>query len=179
MPAEKLNQRFERMLTPEVYEAAWRYASRLRATREDAEDLLQESLLQALSKLGALRDETSFRGWLLSIVRRKSIDQFRRMKARPAVTRELPQLAAYEADDALSEHVLAALNQLPVAQQELLSLFYLDGLTLKETGQVLGIPPRAVRQRLFRARTALRGKLTLPLAQGQPLRQVGGECNES
>jgi DNA-directed RNA polymerase specialized sigma24 family protein len=55
---------------------------------------------------------------------------------------------------------------LPAAQAELLALFYLDGLSLVETGRVLGLSPQAVGQRLHRARLALRRSLERQPAMG-------------
>lgn len=153
-----MRDRFEQALSPEVYQAAWRYALRLSTRREDAEDLLQESLAKAYSRFSQLRDASRFKGWLFSIVRSTHLDRLRRERARPPETAELPQLAAHETDP-LTRDIAEALALLPQPQHELLSLFYIDGLNLNETGQVLGIRSRAVRQRLYRARQALRKQL--------------------
>jgi RNA polymerase sigma-70 factor (ECF subfamily) len=170
-------QLFERALTNEIYQAAWRYALRLSGQRENAEDLLQESLAKAYLQFARLRDPAKFKGWLLSIVRTVSIDRHRRERARPPVTAELPSLAAAAADP-LARDVAEALARLPQPQHELLSLFYLDGLSLKETGQVLGVKPRAVRQRLYRARQALRRRLDSAPARLGRLVPEGGKCHE-
>jgi RNA polymerase sigma-70 factor (ECF subfamily) len=177
MAAPGNRELFEQALTDDVYQAAWRYALSLSGQRENAEDLLQESLTKAFIQFPRLRDPAKFKGWLLSIVRTVSIDRRRRERARPPVTPELPTLAAAAADP-LAREVAEALAQLPQPQHELLSLFYLDGLSLEETGQVLGVGPRAVRQRLYRARQALRRRLQ-PARQRleRPLRQ-GGRCHE-
>jgi DNA-directed RNA polymerase specialized sigma24 family protein len=72
------------------------------------------------------------------------------------VLENLPATVSGGSEDPRGELMLAALSQLPWAQKELLSLFYLEGLSLNETGQVLRLAPRVVRKRLFRARKALR-----------------------
>jgi RNA polymerase sigma-70 factor (ECF subfamily) len=157
MPVEEQQARFERLLSPAVYEAAWRYASRLSANREDAEDLLQEALTRAFRKLHTLRDEAKFRSWLLCIMRH----QFIRRRRRPSLATcqyELPVAAAGDNPAPGTELMVAALNQLPREQAEVLVLFYLEGFTIRETARVLGISPAAARQRLYRARGALRGR---------------------
>jgi len=171
-------QLFETLVTVDVYEVAWRVCRRLTRSREDAEDLLQESLVHAYTRLGQLRDQSRFRGWLLSIVRTRHLEKLRREKSRPQATCELPQLADAGAEP-FDATVAAALAQLPSPQRELLSLFYLDGLSLKETGQALGIRPQIVRQRLYRARQALRRRLDCtPAVRVQPAPR-GGDCHET
>jgi len=165
MPEFERRREFEAALCEETYRSAWCYACRLctaggRANLADAEDLLQEALLRAYQRFEQLRDPLRFKGWLLSIVRTLHLDRFRR-NGHPAgwsdgVLENVPATVSGGSEDPRGELMLAALSQLPWAQQELLSLFYLDGLNLNETGQALGLAPRVVRKRLFRARKALR-----------------------
>lgn len=177
MAATAAQQRFENLLTSEVYQAAWRFCLRLCRSREDAQDLLQESLVRAYTRLGQLRDEVRFRAWLLSIVRRQFLDRYRRERLRPPVQSEQePQLAP---EDPLVAHIAETLTQLPAPQRELISLFYTDGLSLKETGQVLGIRPQVVRQRLYRARRALRRLLDAAPIVTTAASSRGGECRET
>jgi RNA polymerase sigma factor (sigma-70 family) len=65
---------FEAVLTEQVHTQAWRYAARQAATREDAEDLLQEALAAAYRKLHQLRDHGAFRPWLFSIIRTRALN---------------------------------------------------------------------------------------------------------
>ena len=69
-------------------------------------------------------------------------------------------------ENPLAEPIAEALARLPHAQREILSLFYLDGLNLEETGWVLGITPQVASQRLYRARRSLRRLLPEPRRQG-------------
>lgn len=164
-------ERFEALLDPEAYEAAWRFAYRLASAREDAEDLLQEALAQAFGSLDQLREAGKFRAWLFSIIRSKflrRLEQARRMQVTPLA-------GAFPDGEALagglggveaSPELQAALESLPAAWREVLLLHYLDGLSLAEAGQALGIGPRAAKQRLYRARNALRGNLAQSYALG-------------
>ena len=177
MTAVKNQQRFETLLTSEVYQRAWGYCLRLCRNREDAEDLLQESLIRSYTRLRQLRDEGRFRAWLLSIVRRQFLDRYRRERLRPPVQSELPPQAPPE--DPLVAHIAETLAQLPAPQRELIGLFYTDGLSLKETGQVLGIRPQVVRQRLYRARQALRRLLDAAPIVTRAASSRGGTCHET
>lgn len=176
MPELERRRQFDAALSDEAYRSAWGYACRLCTAggaprRADAEDLLQEALLRAYLRFQQLRDPAKFKGWLLSIMRTCHLDRLRR-KGQPAEELDELTLCAPEVHtDPLAELILAAMNQLPAAQRELISLFYLDGLNLEETGQVLRISPRIVRQRLFRAREALRRCSTALRASWAPGRQ--------
>jgi len=158
---------FEYLLTPATMEVAWRYCCRLCRTREDAEDLLQEALAHALVRFGQLRDLTRFKSWLMSIVRTQFLMQRRRNTAEKFTVCDREQdigstLADLEAAanaDPLTDIVAVSLTCLPEEQREILSLFYLDGLSLIECGRVLRISTGAVRSRLYRARGALRREL--------------------
>lgn len=157
---------FETCLTDEVYRAAWRYASHLAASPAAAEDLLQDSLAHAFRHFSQLRQLETFRGWLLSIIRSQHILVWRKQRRRPAEF-ELKSLDhGGQTALAAASPVAEALRQLPCSQREILSLFYIEGLSLKETGRVLGLSARAVKQRLFRARAALRRQLEPQFAVG-------------
>jgi len=159
-------RRFESCLTEEAYLSAWRYASHLCGSREDAEDLLQESLAQAFRKFGQLRNPEAFRGWLLSIIRSQHIRKWRKDRNRPEEYQLKEFLAGDRAPGEPAGPLAEALATLPATQRELLSLFYIEGLSLRETGAALGLSPRAVKQRLFRARAALRRRLEPHFAVG-------------
>lgn len=156
MVDQRRNQRFETLLSGEVYQAAWRYACHLSSSREAAEDLLQDALLAALARLAALRDETRFKPWLLSIVRHRFIDLTRRQRVRPDETAESPELASADEPQAIPTLLAEALGQLHPAYRELLVLAYLEDLDTSEIGHVLGISARQATKRLSRARVALR-----------------------
>jgi RNA polymerase sigma factor (sigma-70 family) len=170
MADPQLQLRFEAALTEEAYSAAWRYSWRLARSRDDAEDLLQESLAQAWRQFGQLREATQFKPWLLAIVRRQFLSRLRIAQRRPRVVAEVPaQLAGPEPDPEFAR-VKVALSRLKPDEQELLLLVYCEGLSLAEAGQVLGHSARAVRQRLYRARLALREACLRSLVVDMPLR---------
>jgi RNA polymerase sigma-70 factor (ECF subfamily) len=151
-------ERFEQLLDSECYACAWGYARRLSeqggGTRHDAEDLLQEALAHAWRGLPGLRDAGRFKPWLFAIIRRRYLTRRSRQRPLQALD-ELPALPGPEADP-LQRELLEALARLPEAPRELLSLFYLHGLSMQETAEVLGLAPGAVHMRLARARERLR-----------------------
>lgn len=160
----ELRTQFEAALSDEVYSSAWRYAWRLAAAgrggcHQDAEDLLQEALTQAWRQFGQLRDAGQFKAWLLAIVRTRYLNRLRTARRRPQADGELPaDLASPQQPEASDQELAAraALAMLPAAERELLELFYLEQLSLEETGLALGVSARVVRQRLYRARQSMR-----------------------
>lgn len=167
-------EKFEQALTDPVYEAAWRYALRLAGSRPDAEDLLQSALARAFVRFGQLRRPEAFRAWLFAIVRNEFLSH-----KRPAAAvsgggdAALDYIPAGMPADPAAREVLDALASLPWNHREVLELFYLERLSLKETAAVLGVGVSAVKQRVMRARRALR-ELVLPRREpGVPAQ--GGE----
>jgi RNA polymerase sigma-70 factor (ECF subfamily) len=140
MQAGDPQQGFEQALDAGAYGAAWRYCCRLSATREDAEDLLQDALAQAYVSHRQLRDSAKFKGWLLSIVRSKHLMRLRAAGRRPVLA---PDYALDFVNGAevgpLIHEVLAALAQLKPAWREVLVLHYMEGLGTAEVAQVLGL----------------------------------------
>jgi len=121
---------------------------------QQAEDLVQETLLRAWRGLGRLRDERAVRGWLITILRR---EHARRLPRRlPAAALDPDQLTAAAPEPATTLSIRAALAALPGAQREVLVLQLVWGFSCAEIGDLLGASPTAVGTRLFRARAALR-----------------------
>ncbi|MBN2083530.1 sigma-70 family RNA polymerase sigma factor [bacterium] len=150
------NRRFTALLSPAVYESAWRYAYQLAGERAGAEDLLQDALLTALNRLATLRDDARFKPWLLAIVRNRYIDHCRRQRVRPAMAAQLPEVAAPADGDPPPVWLAQALNRLIPDYRELLVLAYIEELDADEIGQVLGLSARQTTKRVSRARVALR-----------------------
>jgi RNA polymerase sigma-70 factor (ECF subfamily) len=133
----------------------------------EAEDVLQESLLELTGSIASLKDDQALLPWLRRIVRNNAADRGRRRNVRREVSLEaaaaLPAPAP-EGDGALSvaerhRELLAALQSLPGEDRELLALRHEAGLSLEEIAAAVGQTPRAVESRLFRARRALRARL--------------------
>jgi RNA polymerase sigma-70 factor (ECF subfamily) len=139
-----------------------RYAHALTCDRAAADDLVQDCLERALARRDAWRAEGSVRAWAFRILVNLHHDGQRRMpQARQLVAvgsadvSELAQPGGQESHMALRE-VQAAIARLPAEQRHALLLVALEGMTLDEAAQVLGLPAGTVASRLARARAALR-----------------------
>ncbi|MBI4521251.1 MAG: sigma-70 family RNA polymerase sigma factor [Gemmatimonadetes bacterium] len=149
------------------------YAVALSVTRrhEDAEDAAQEAFVVSLERLDECRDPDRFAGWLLTIVRNRSLNLVRRESLRAASP--LPPDAEYRSErpDRMAERrelrdgLLQALSVLPEVQQAVVLLHDLEGFTHREIAQRLKLPAGTVRSHLHFARQRLRTRLQ---AHGEP-----------
>jgi RNA polymerase sigma factor (sigma-70 family) len=160
---------------------ALRVAIRLTPTRESAQDLVQETLLEAYLSLGRLRRPERFKSWLLGILLNLGRNRLRRrmhQKIDPA-TVELGEEAIFEIPDRqpdpdqvaeereLHRTVLAAVETLPINQRQPIWMFYFEALSLQEISLLLGVSLTAVKVRLHRARHSLRQKLEIHFPEFQ------------
>lgn len=144
------------------------YVRKLVTDEEAAWQVLQDVWLRVLRGVARLQDPRRFRTWVYQITRRAAMDHLRQRYAQvgpldddatPAVDDDSLQ----KFDDA--ERVHHAMTGLPLASREVLTLFFLNDLTIGETAEVLGIPPGTVKSRLHQAKRALRQALD---AEGGP-----------
>lgn len=143
----------------------FRLAMWLERNRAEAEDLVQETLVQALQSFHRFQPGTNCRAWLVSILYHLRSNR-RRASARLAlVYDEHHQIAetvpmAPSVPDALTdEEILGALHAIPEPQQEIVLLCDVEELTYREAAEALSIPIGTVMSRLHRARALLRSEL--------------------
>jgi RNA polymerase sigma-70 factor (ECF subfamily) len=130
--------------------------SRVRA--QEADDLLHEVFLAALDRLGALRDDRAFGGWLATIARNHAIDHHRRGRRDD----ELPaDCAAPDRATVEALAVLETIRALPEAYRETLVLRLVEGLTGPEIAARCGMTHASVRVNLHRGMRRLRERLGL------------------
>jgi RNA polymerase sigma-70 factor (ECF subfamily) len=120
----------------------------------DAEDIMQDVFMKALTKLDSLRDPGRMRPWLFQIARRMCTDYYRRKRPTQPLSQEFP--AKSKSGFAFPmEKLHAAIAKLPTEDREAILLFYLDGRKCSHIAESLGISETAVRKRLVRARLKL------------------------
>ncbi|MGE0789543.1 MAG: sigma-70 family RNA polymerase sigma factor [Sandaracinaceae bacterium] len=160
-------------------ETIYRFGLRMCRDREDARDVLQETLLTMARSAEGFRGASSFTTWLYTVARSFCIKKRRRRAGAPARVHSLESdvpgevmalpdpardphaaLEAKRDTDALAE----AIAQLDPVQREVLVLRDVEGLSAAEVAEVLGVGVAAVKSRLHRARVALREQLVGPAA---------------
>jgi RNA polymerase sigma-70 factor (ECF subfamily) len=131
-------------------------ARRYRLADADADDVAQESAARAWRKLSSLKDPASFDGWLAAICRNEAL---RRLERRVDLF-ELYERAGPAADDPSPELAAAidlrrALMELPPRDRLLLWLRFVEDLTYRDIGALMGLSEVAVRIRVHRLRRRL------------------------
>lgn len=131
--------------------------------RAEAEDVVQDSLIKAMTSLDQLRDPAALEAWFLRIVATTCIRTLRRRRVRRAFARIVglggEPVAPPAAVDADHVKLLRAIDQLPAKQKSALVLQHGHDLGLDEIARVLGISVETVKTHLKRARETLRAQL--------------------
>jgi len=160
-----------RLLVDRHAPAVLRYARALTESREDAEDIMQETFLAALRSAGRFRGEASVKTWLFVIARNSAL-RLRRNASRSsdgdgASLEELGAAAGFGSEDPESLAIRAqnrrklagALESLRTEDREILLLRDLEGLAGQPTAEMLGLTMPAMKSRLHRARLKLAAAL--------------------
>jgi len=130
----------------------------------DVDDLVQDVFLQAMERLGSLREAGAFRGWLATIARNRAIDHLRRAPRTMELPEDLPSNDAADRTEALA--ALAIIRTLPEAYRETLTLRLVEGFTGPEIAAQTGLTEGSVRVNLHRGMKQLRERLNQRAAPG-------------
>jgi len=157
-------QRFDQYVGV-YHQDMYRYAAWLSRDKSIAEDVVQEALLRAWKSLDALREDTSAKQWLLTIVRRENARYFERKRLETVdidnLTASQAALLAEQPNDELDE-MRHAIYELEDDYREPLVLQVLMGYSTNEIAEQMGLKQGAVLTRLHRARAKLREKMERP-----------------
>jgi RNA polymerase sigma-70 factor (ECF subfamily) len=169
---ERLVERY----APQVY----RFAMRVCRNPEDAQEILQDTFLNAIRSLATFRGDSQFATWLFRIV----VNSCTKTRARravagaheialnlpegraeePAFPREPvdwsqdPEAVTLSAE--VHERLEAAIDQLPAGYKGVFLLRDLEGFSTADTAQILHLSPEVVKTRLHRAHLFLRDQLS-------------------
>ncbi len=140
--------------TPRVYQLVLRF---LGGTEMDAEDVIQETWVQATKRLGQFRWESKFGTWLTAIALNQAREVLRRRRRRqePVLvdSLELPVAPASHAERMDLETAIAAL---PDGYRSVLVLHDIEGFKHHEIADLMGISPGTSKSQLSGARRTLR-----------------------
>jgi len=136
-----------------------RYARALAGNRDDADDLVQDTLERAWAKSALWRGVVDMRGWLFGIMHNLHVDGVRRPRlATQSIDDDTPEvaMAPTQGERLAVLDLQAALDQLPVEQKEIVLLVALEDMAYADVAKALGIPIGTVMSRLSRGRERLR-----------------------
>jgi RNA polymerase sigma-70 factor, ECF subfamily len=164
------DKEFDALILPHR-DVLFRHAMALTHNSDEAEDLVQETVLRALKCFVSYRAEGSIRSWLLTILRNMFINSYRTKQRGPrplfldAIENPDPYLPALPGPERLifvqmeNEALQRAVAALPDEYREVLELSDMQGCSYQEISEQLSVPIGTVRSRLSRARNRVRRSL--------------------
>jgi RNA polymerase sigma-70 factor (ECF subfamily) len=152
-------------------DALYGFALKLARARDEAEDLVSDTVLRAFERWEQYRLGTNIRAWLFTILYHLFVSRKRRIDAREvsegdgetgwstrdAVGEADPEGRFY--DSFLDDEIVRAIDSLPDEYRSAVVLSDIQELRYAEIAQILGIPEGTVKSRLFRGRRLLQRKL--------------------
>lgn len=179
-PEANRSELFEAEMLPHL-DALYRFALRLAGDADQAEDLVQETVLRAWRSFERYQPGTRAKSWLFTICRNVFLRQRERgQRHSDIVEREAPRSDPGGSVDVVNplwvdlrdsdpegqffarivdDEVLGAIDALPEEYRTAVVLSDLEGLDYREIGEVMGVPVGTVKSRLFRGRRRLQKAL--------------------
>lgn len=138
------------------------YVRRLVPDEEEALDVMQDVWVLVIRRFRQLRNPAAFPAWLFKIARSVAYGRVRKSQPQEMVTAN--NLASQEKEEENSdplakftaERVHRALTRLSMAHRDCLTLHFIEGFSLAEVSQIVGVPVGTVKSRLYYAKKALR-----------------------
>jgi len=158
---------FEQLLSKHL-NSLYNFALRLTNDKENAGDLLQESCLTAFENFYQLKDVQKIKPWLLQIMHRKFINNYRRKKEIQLIDIDLDENLLADADNyfdknefenMVSDEVQKAFTSLPIEFREVILLADIEELSYREISATINVPMGTIASRLYRGHNLLKEKL--------------------
>jgi len=152
-------------------DALYAFALKLTRARDEADDLVSDTMLRAFQRWEQYRLGTNIRAWLFTILYHAFVSRKRRIDAREvqplededgreifeAVGDADPESTFY--DSFLDEDIVSAIQRLPDEYRDAVVMSDLHGLKYAEIAKILGVPEGTIKSRLFRGRRLLQVQL--------------------
>jgi RNA polymerase sigma-70 factor (ECF subfamily) len=142
--------------TPRAYQTAWRI---LGGSQADTDDAVQEAWMRAISSLDTRRADAEFGAWLRGITAHVAVDIVRRQQ-RLVFDADVESLLDDGEDAAGRLDLETAIASLPPGYRAVLVLHDIEGFTHEEIAVRLGITAGTSKGQLFKARRAVRSRLS-------------------
>lgn len=135
-------------------ETMYRVAKSLLYNDADCADAIQEAIVKAFSKLHTLKEDTYAKTWLIKIVMNECYAIMRKEKR--IISLDDYQMEDQEAEQEDYSELYEAIFKLPEPVKLCVTLYYLEGYSVKEVAQILDVTESAVKNRLLKARAVLK-----------------------
>ena len=130
--------------------------------KDDADDLAQDVLVKAYLSLAGYQNKGKFRSWLFTIAHNTFLNHKASCRTMDSIDEARTLIGANVADSSFEHQDLyLALSTLPPKERSAITLFYLNGYSIKEISKMTETSTDAVKQQLSRGRDKLKEKLKL------------------
>ena len=130
--------------------------------KSDADDLAQDTLVKAYLSLAGYHDKGKFRSWLFKIAHNTFLNHKASSRTMGSIDEARTLIGGTEADSSFEHQDLyLALRTMPPKERSAITLYYMNGYSIKEIATITDSSQDAVKQQLSRGRDKLKSKLQL------------------
>lgn len=156
-----------------VYPRLRLYARSLTRNRDAAEDLLQSTAVRVLSSLHQFRPGGNFDAWSFRLMRNLFISDLRKSANKPHLDISEPlltdgRLRVDPVEPGDGAHILRSFRELPREQRDPILLYGLEGMSVGDISEALGVPKGTVKSRMSRGRAAVAADLDMDARRTTP-----------
>ncbi len=158
LQAQQGDRRALSMLVKRWHPKLMRHAYNMLGNQAAAQDATQESWTAIMRNIATLRDVGAFKIWMYRICTNKCRNWIRNRQRQRRLNEELKADLDVElpADNTRIDRIKLELTRMPLNQRQILVMFYLEELSMKEISACLNIPVGTVKSRLYHAREHLK-----------------------
>ena len=155
------NQKAQYQLYKLYSRAMYNVCYRMMNNQAEAEDLLQDSFIEAFMKLDTFRYESTFGAWLKRIVVNKCINHLKKRRAQLVYTDSIPEVDLDNDSNVDNTHldvkrIHKAMEILPEGYRIVFSLYLIEGYDHSEIAQILGITESTSKSQFSRAKQKIK-----------------------
>jgi RNA polymerase sigma-70 factor, ECF subfamily len=158
---------------------------RIVRSKDEAEDICQETFLRAMTSLGSFKEEYRFSTWIFTIGYRLALNYLKHRGhhknmdfdfsnvTRPGEKNQVDEIIQSEHAQKVRDVIWQEVEDLSSAQKATILLFYRQGLSCQEISETLEMPVATVKSHMYRAREKLRERLRYQNIDGSELGIIG------